>query len=356
MKISELTGSSSGPYQQWGNNVRTHRQVADAATHGANLLYPNQLGFVSGRDAGRVATHIANVESDNGKQYRKDVTRLLTTLLHSWSNATGHLSVMTGNEVTSGAFKNNTGGNPIATYVEYDFAPFVQAAWNVSLNIHITLGSIGNGSSQRNQRFLADLLDYVVVGKYAPLLTGKRVKDLISGINVHYIMGKGSQDDYISDLDIVMAHGLPLIVGEELGRKITSGDFGGGTAIRVLGRLLHYATLRNLTPEQLRILFWATAAYGNVPDSTANAAMTYLTDFIGKDTNLKEVVVLDEGYVFGVGRKRFAILIGDVVYQPGRKWRTKDTIIYVPPTTNKLPITLVFFRKKKRSRSRKTKS
>jgi len=342
MNIAEFVGSSSGPYENWGNNVRTHKQVSNAATLSANLLYPNQLGFVSGRDADRVAQHIANVDADNGKQYRADVNTSIKELLLLWDNAFGSLTVMTGNEITSRDFNKNTGSNPIATYVEYDFAPFVQAVNN---RIPITLGSIGNGSSVQNRAFLAALLDYTIVGTYACKLAGKRVRDLITSINVHYIVGKGRQLDYIVYLDSVTSYGLPLIVGEELGRKVTEGDFGGGTAIRVLGRLLHYASLRNLTSNQFRVLYWATAKYGQDPNSTADKALTHLVNFIGKETELTKVNVQDEGYVFQAGNKRFAILVGDATYQPKRKWKTVGIVTYVAPVASKESVTLVFFKK-----------
>lgn len=220
------------------------------------------------------------------------------------------------------------------TYVEYYLAPGIAALEEKSLSLfgrsnilQGMLGSIVNLSNR--EEFLSTLLNYRVVGTYAPAYAGRTVSDLVDSVSIHYT---AVTPEWRTSLDNFSAtywpDGAPITriralwATEEGGAKSASEGYGMATAMRVLARYLSWWQANGLTPDTGHVFFWGSdikGSQGSCPACTSlDEDMPLLYNFtadsslmeITKKKSLFGVTGSFESYEFAVEGQDKRVLIG----------------------------------------------
>ncbi|HEY9827846.1 MAG TPA: hypothetical protein V6D19_20600 [Stenomitos sp.] len=201
----------------------------------------------------------------------------------------------------------------IPYYVEYYLAPAVEAVRAqeklCGCKYPIVLGSIGTGPNPSSRAWLNQLLSYKVQSsKFAPSLTGKYVYQLINVISTHYLatnerfyqvgfdriyQPEGWKKAMDEIYDTWMGKGTIKSIWstEEIGKRGAVRKEGSRLAVQITARLLHYWTIRNMTPKQGRVSLFQWEAPGTqaAPGITsANESLSTLYGFLG-NTPLRQL-------------------------------------------------------------------
>lgn len=279
----------------------------------AHYLVLGTGGLGSGRDQVLVDTFMNFIKNGSVATYRqalKDRAKAVAAL----SDAPAKVSWQFGNEINSLRFSETLhawakdGVTPrghdtttIPYIVEYFLAPGVEGIEQASLDlfgnrdgIHIMLGSIASATNTNAQAFLNALLDYQIVGTYAPSLAGKRVYQVVDTISIHYTVGTGSGVwrgflDGLHQTRIGQGKIKRIVSTEEVGQAAANDGNGMGTALQVLARYFDWWIGHGFTPDQGHAYLWGTdlGPAGN----TVDALMPVLYNFLGDVAILKPAAV-----------------------------------------------------------------
>jgi hypothetical protein len=314
--------------------------TAGGSTPAGASVFLDSMATTAGRDAYRLAI-----------QNRVDAIASLGVA--DWQS---RINFQFGNEITN---NNSTGfygatclwvtrKDPVPTtncdmatqftpaYVEYYLAPGIAALEEKSLSLfgrsnalQGMLGSIVNLASRES--FLSTLLNYRVVGTYAPAYAGRAVSDLVDSVSIHYT---AVTPDWKTSLDKFAATyrpgGVPttrvraLWATEEGGARSAEQGYGMATAMRVLARYLSWWQANGFTPDTAHVFFWGSDIKGS-PASCAGCTsldedMPLLHNFVGerslteisKNKSLFGVTGSFESYEFAVEGQDKRVLIGFV--------------------------------------------
>jgi len=279
------------------------------ASNVAPLLPAHYLVFgVGGLGSGRDQTPVDNfmnfIKNGNVATYRqalKDRAKAMAAL----SDAPAKVSWQFGNEINSQIFSETLHtwaqdgvtprGNDTSTIpfiVEYFLAPGVEGIEQASLDlfgnrdgIRIMLGSVSSATNPNAQAFLSELLDYQILGTYAPSLAGKRVYQIVDTISIHYAVGTGSGVwrtflDGLHNGRVGQGKIQRIVSTEEVGQRAANAGEGMGTAVHVLARYFDWWIGRGYTPDRGHVYLWGTdlGPAGN----TIDALMPVLHNFLGE--------------------------------------------------------------------------
>ncbi len=205
----------------------------------------------------------------------------------------------------------------IGYFAEYFLAPAVQGirAANAKAlaadRIPIVLGSVvGVRDAFVRNHFIPALLNYRIDGAFAPALRGKRVKDVVDYMSIHYLLTPENIFGYSN------GHGVPLPYGsrkalsdmhtrwvgnarikgvwhtEEGGVLAQAADQHASLAVRVFGRTMSWAIDGRVPPSQLKIFGMykppadGWGEYKPRWETSWSCAMSVLHKFLGHDTRL----------------------------------------------------------------------
>ena len=250
------------------------------------------------------ATYIDEILADNGAAWRNVVyQRALEVAGVSERDYSFFWQV--GNEISAPSYSSNIqkyfegnteandyGAEIVPVYVEYFLAPtiagFRQAATELDTNIRVALGSIAGFSNPNSTVFLDTLLNYEIVGEFAPSLTGFKVFELVDIITVHYLMNGSSIDDsdyWRAILENVRDNwlGQGRISGvwstEEVGIRTAEGGAGAGSAIRIASRYLDWVLSNHFNGTQVKWFNYGTNV--GPAGQTINDGLSALFDLVG---------------------------------------------------------------------------
>lgn len=192
----------------------------------------------------------------------------------------------------------------VPVFADYFLAPTIEALLEVRKEtgaiVPIVLGSIGNGSSEENRAWYAQLLQHELDGRFAPSLKGKRVMDCVDYLAFHYTIDGANWQESLEDFRKWVGQGSikGFFDTEEIGYQSTSAGTSGSIALRAFARYLHWWGKYGFTPDQVRVNYWnwdggrgwgpgGAPAAGNA--TLPKVSMGVLHAFLG-DTALREVV------------------------------------------------------------------
>jgi hypothetical protein len=229
-------------------------------------------------------------------------------------------------------------------YVEHYLAPGIAALEEKSLSLfgrsnalQGMLGSIVNLANRES--FLSTLLEYRVVGTYAPAYAGRSVSDLVDSVSIHYT---AVTPDWKTALDKFVATyrpgGVPttrvraLWATEEGGARSAEQGYGMATAMRVMARYLSWWQANAFTAETAHVFFWGS----DIKDPSCAACtsldedMPLLYNFVG-DRALTEITH---------GKSLFAVTGSFESYEFAVEGQDKRVLIgFVPVTTQSATVT-----------------
>lgn len=210
-----------------------------------------------------------------------------------------------GNEINAASYQRNidlylgrssTSLNEIIPiYVEYFLAPTVQAmrqaASQTEKPVRLALGSIAGFANTNSQLFLDNLLDYTLVGTFAPELAGAKVHSLVELVTMHYLMGAGTPEQPEIWRDVLLASrqkwmGVGTIAGfwstEEVGIRAAEDGKGAGGALRIMSRYLGWVSENGDQGRQTRWFFYGTNS--GPANQRINDALTLWHQWTGGNT------------------------------------------------------------------------
>lgn len=220
------------------------------------------------------------IVADKGVSWRNVVTARASEVALATPDAS-RLYWQIGNEINASSYLQNINlylGHAysslldiIPVYVEYFLAPTAQAmrqaATHTGRPVRLALGSIAGFSSANSQAFLDTLLNYTVVGTYAPALAGVKASTLVELLTIHYLMGAGTPEQPEAWRDVLVSTrqkwlGVGAITGlwstEEVGGRAASDGKGGASALRVQSRYLSWVNDTRDAPRTTRWFFYGT--------------------------------------------------------------------------------------------------
>ena len=157
---------------------------------------------------------------------------------------------------------------------------------NVSDKYRIALGSIASAGSPGASRWLDDLLNYQIQGKYAPGLAGRTVAEIIDVVTLHYVVTRPGERwrEYLDQLAhqwLTPDSNVQAIwSSEEVGKRRALQNAGGATALRVLFRYVDWWRAADLEPGQGLLNVWG-AGLGDA-QYTAQASLTNLSQTLNQ--------------------------------------------------------------------------
>lgn len=260
-----------------------------------------------GRDTQKVNLYMARIESDNGATWR-ELCRRQALELGKLPDGKNRIFWQMGNEISSPAYShllNLWAGNQvpcngegcgydpfvIPLYAEYYFAPSVQGVNEASMELYgskdsitIILGSLTNAGSNVAFQWLDSLMNYTIVGTYAPDLAGKKVYELIDIISIHYMMGNVSSDSWRTQIDRYRDawFGTGKVKGiwstEEVGINAALNGRGAARGAATTARYLEWAILNKYSPYQCRTNYYAhgTGPAGSTVDDLNQTTLDFL--------------------------------------------------------------------------------
>jgi hypothetical protein len=239
-------------------------------------------GLGSGRNLEAMEAYLDQVVSDAGLQARAGFQRMAREIALI-PGASRKFYWQIGNEINTDTFSSNLhqwagDGLPGAMHdqttipilVEYFIAPAVAGIHQACEEVHgddtsirIMLGSIAVAANGPAQDFLAAMLDYTVVGTYAPSEAGKQVRDLVDTLSIHYMMGATEWEEGLDAIRLGQfgrGRVSRVISTEEVGIRAADEGSGVQSALRTLGRYQYWWNLHGLSPDVSRVFFYGTSA------------------------------------------------------------------------------------------------
>ena len=260
-----------------------------------------------GRDTQKVNLYMRRIEADNGATWR-ELCRRQALKLSELPDGKNRIFWQMGNEISSPAYSrllNLWAENPvpcggegcnydsfvIPLYAEYFFAPSVQGVNEASMQLYgskdsipIILGSLTNAGSNVAFQWLDSLMNYTIVGTYAPELAGRKVYELIDIISIHYMMGNVNSDSWRAQIDRYRDawFGKGKVKGiwstEEVGINAAQNGRGAARGAATTARYLEWAILNNYSPYQCRTNYYAhgTGPAGSTVDDLNQTTLDFL--------------------------------------------------------------------------------
>jgi hypothetical protein len=236
------------------------------------------------------------IVADSGAAWRDAVTDRATEVALATPEGS-RVYWQIGNEINAASYQSNIdlylGRSSsslldiIPVYVEYFLAPTAQAmrqaASTTGKPVRLALGSIAGFSSGNARLFLDELLNYTVVGTYAPQLAGEQVNALVELITIHYLMNTGTPEQPEDWRDALIATrqkwmGVGAISGiwstEEVGVQAADAGMGAGSALRILSRYLGWVSEQQDEARTTRWFFFGTSV-GPVNQRIDDAMMNW---------------------------------------------------------------------------------
>jgi hypothetical protein len=170
----------------------------------------------------------------------------------------------------------------IPAYVEYFLAPTVAGINNANSTPKILLGSITNFRNTDAIPYMEALLNYKIVGTYAPSLAGKYVHEVIDIVSAHYFLDSAeweTQLNYVNANWIVPGKIEGLFSTEEVGIKAAEVGSGAVSALYTFSRYSKWWQLNGFSPSMGRAIFWG-ASIGPL-GTRADDVMQEIYNFIG---------------------------------------------------------------------------
>ena len=310
LSLSLTAQELTAPWEEYMGNTRTKREwaridrnsfleatdpeeydkIRDILTTHDYMSNP-MIGIQSGRVYKDVAAYMNEVEATAGTAVRKRYyaeTRKLCELAKG-SERTIYLQM--GNEINAWHFtqtlrewaKNYNKPYPhpatpyandgdqigrndrgyIGYFAEYFLAPAIAGINDARKenpdvkNVKIILGSLANAKSdQARNVWFPVLWNYEIAGTYAPDMKGTKVKDLVDGISIHYIMTTDPLQPKLERLYADMAAQQKSVYStEELGGMSLKG-LGAVYGLPIWGRYMDVWTRMGYGPEMVRLIYY----------------------------------------------------------------------------------------------------
>ena len=313
-------------------------------------------GLASAHDEAMVAAFMDGIEADGGAQWKEAVYEKVIAVAALPGSDQVYWQI--GNEINSPGYHNTLSawaGEPFASarsdskviplYSEYYLAPALEAiitARSEGYTVNTILGSVSNFGGGTAQSYMEGLMEYQIVGTYAPSLAGVYVKDATDIVSYHYA-GLNDGEEWEVLFNSLYTR-WPSVKGfwdtEDVahGMSVDQG-ISGATALRMVGDYLDWwiKTTRSSTDHRLFIY----AQDLGPPETTAEFTMTWLYQYTYNCVPVATDIVAATGEnlswsAFGCG-KRTIIIIGTRDHRiPG----TLDTLVITKPN---LTFTSVLF-------------
>lgn len=258
-------------------------------------------GIGSGRNLAAMTAYMDSIELDGGLAAR-DAYKKRAKAIAEIPGTQDKFYWQVGNEINTDQMSenlhlwNNDSVAPsmhdvstIPFLVEYFIAPAALGIQEASFEVYgdsniirIMLGSIAVASSPNAQAFLNAILDYTVVGTYAPALAGKKVYEIVDTVSIHYAMA-GAGTTWKTNLDDFLTRRMGvgrikrIMSTEEVGINAANGNLGMQSALRSISRYMHWWGINNISPDTSRVFFYGHGA-GTVK---IDDEMPILNSFIG---------------------------------------------------------------------------
>lgn len=243
----------------------------------------------------------------------------------------------------------------IPTYVEYYLAPGVahleeksQALFNRPDAVHAMLGSIVNLSNRAS--FLDSLLNYQIVGSYAPAYAGRHVYNLVDTVSIHYTVVTPTWRTTLDNFrDTYLPGGVPttrvraLWITEEGGANAAEQGYGMAVAMRGIARYLSWWQANNLSPDDAHVFYWGSDINGPTGGTCTGCTsmdedMPLFYNFVGdralteitQDKSSFSVTGSFESYEFAVEGQDKRVLIGFEPNNSGSVALTSVTLNLAP--------------------------
>ncbi len=379
MSLEEYLGSLYRPFS-WSGPIR------DPERDGVEILDPTQfqpldsstvdslemllaerdiimqiggMGSAKNPDPNRVneqfATYMDSIIADGGKLWRDAVYMRGQEVAALDGDHKVYWQI--GNEINAGSYLRNINlyfersNNDLLTiipvYVEYFLAPTLQALHQVEADtghpVRIALGSIAGFSNDNSALFLDTLLNYQIIGDYAPALAGARVYEWINLLTIHYSMNASEPDDPDRWRDVLVRSyeqwvGVKDIQGiwttEEVGIRAAENGHGAGAALRVMVRYLDWISEFQYPGNTARWFYFGTTA--GPTNQQINDAMLQVEQILDDsalyyyDHQLNDSATL-ESYAYRIGDSEGYLL---TVSPIGNDNQSIETVaITLPPNT-----------------------
>ncbi len=341
---------------EWAHTVRDHKYGVTLNSAPVEALSNEKLGTLatlyqssdavliigglgSGRDQVLVNDYMNGIVADGGAKWRNAVYERATTFTAMQGSRSTYVQV--GNEISSSIMsqmlhnwaKDGKKAAPndesmIPLYVEYYLAPTAMALNAASADtgrpVNVVLGSAINYANRKAAIWLSALLNYKVVGTYAPELAGKYVYELVDVASIHYLMGTDTTY-WRTALDEFKANWIgkgrikAVWSTEEGGIRSAVSGFGAISALRGFARYTSWWQDNGIGKVDRRCIFWgaqtgpagtrAEDALQQVLAFTGEADLSefkggvtlagsydnYLFDVLGKDRRLAVILPVASG-------------------------------------------------------------
>lgn len=284
--FAETIGTHHGA-SAWTNNVRSPVNVTEtidpAKSYADNLAaftadyqaaraYSNVvLQVFGGKEAIPVGNFLSYVAADQGAGYREhmaakaaltaDMPGVVWQIGNEINNAVLSASIHAWLGDGLAGISNDL--SIIPTYAEMWLAPAA-----AGLGGKVMLGSVANAAGVNAWPFILALLDYQIVGTYAPGLAGRRVSEIIDYGSIHYSQQSANRQ---VPVDMYLLRGVPVWHTEEVGGGGAEKGFGSVLAIRALAR--------TLSETNSKVFVWGAWIGANPADQW----MPTLAAFMGAD-------------------------------------------------------------------------
>lgn len=200
----------------------------------------------------------------------------------------------------------------IPYYMEYFLAPAIEAIQSAEVTlghpVNIILGSVSTFSAGTSQTFLGIMMNYEIVGTYAPTLAGQTVGDLITIVSYHYLVTNGNLN-WETSLDTAFSNYYGgnvkgLWATEEEGQSIGDADRGSGVVPAFLARYMSYWLDNDYDNLASRVFIWGVNI--GATNTKGSDAMDYLMQVTGDAEPLVTTLVATyEGTNLEVHQFRF---------------------------------------------------
>jgi len=237
-------------------------------------------GIGSGRVAGEVGEFLNMIKNDEGENW-KNLVKKQVEYISEIPESKDKIYWQLGNEINSGLFNQSLRtwkgeslsrkrNDPfiIPYYVENFLAPTIEAIEEVSLEIYgspgkipIIFGTIGNAGNQHAMKWLDEVLNYKIKGKFSKQLAGKKVYELIHIIGLHYVVSK-TDSQWETSLDSIYGKWMgkgriqSIWSTEELGGKFPRKGQGAVAALKIMARYTYWWSKKGINSREGRCYYY----------------------------------------------------------------------------------------------------
>lgn len=319
----EFVAMTTAELSEFQDIVESRKVIMQIGGLGSAKLYRDENGqVIEGLPHPNFVAYMTSLESDQAAGWKAAVAERAREILSVSPEAVEEnfpYYWQIGNEINARSYSVNihlylADGLPghasdleiIPFYVENFFAPTVSALLKVSEEenqvIPVALGSIEGLHGPSATSFLDALLNYEIIGTYAPELAGMSVYELVDILTGHYFMNASSPEEpmlwrdmlsYFHDNWVGRGRIKALWNTEDLGSSAADKGLGAVSAARILVRGLDWANTIEASRDDFSWFYYAPKV--GPTEQTADALLSRINDHMGREALTLEAHQFDNG-------------------------------------------------------------